>query len=131
MVVTLVLVGTLALLKVRKVKKPSVGQKAKFKRVKDQDSDSNYGTIPGKTGLRRKARAKEERAKAAKQAKQKKKKKKGIKAEFIRVNRLQSNNEYRYILEKSSEHTEVGEYKQYAFNVRRMFNQETSSDAKI
>jgi len=52
--------------KVRKVKKPSVGQKAKFKRVKDWDSDSDYGTVPSKTGLRRKARAKEERAKVAK-----------------------------------------------------------------
>ena len=49
-------------LKKKKVKKPSIGQKAKFKRVKKRDLDSNNGIIYNKTRPRRKARGKEERA---------------------------------------------------------------------
>jgi len=110
--------------KVRKVKKPSVRQKAKSKRVKDGDSEPDDGNVRGKTGPRRKARAKEERAKEAKQAEKKKENKKGTKAKFIRVDRLWSTDEHRYVLKKSREHTEAGEYAQYAFNVRRKFNWE-------
>ncbi len=111
-------------LKKKRVKKPGVGQKAKFKRAKDRDSDSDDGIVHGKTRPRRKAHGKEERAKEAKQAEKKKKKKKGTKAEFIRVDRLWSKDEHRYVLKKSSENTEAGEYEQYAFNVRRMFDWE-------
>lgn len=110
--------------KVRKVKKSSVRQKVKFKRVKDGNSESDDDNVRGKTEPRRKARAKEERAKEAKQAEKKKENKKGIKAKFIRVDRLWSTNEHRYVLKKSSEHIEAGEYAQYAFNVRRKFNWE-------
>ncbi len=102
-------------LKKKRVKKPSVGQKAKFKRAKERDSDSDDGIVHGKTRPRRKARGKEERAQE---------KKRGTKAEFIRVDRLWSNDEHRYVLKKSSEHTEAGEYEQYAFNVRRIFDWE-------
>jgi len=97
--------------KVRKVKKSSVVRKANSKRVKDRDSDSNSVSVNGKTRAGRKIRAKNEKAKDIKQANKKKKKKKGTKAEFIRVNRLWSKDKHRYILEKSSEHTEAGEYK--------------------
>ncbi len=67
-------------------------------------------------------RTKKEKAKDARQADKKKEKKKGTEAKFIRVNRLWSKDEHRYVLEISSEHTEAGEYEQYAFNVRRMFD---------
>lgn len=110
--------------KVRKVKKSSVRQKVKFKRVKDEDFESDDGNVRGKTGLRRKARAKKKRAKEAKQTEKKKKNKKDIKAKFIRVDRLWSTDEHRYVLKKSSEHIEAGEYAQYVFNVRRKFNWE-------
>lgn len=108
--------------KVRKVKTSSVVRKAKSKRAKDGDSDSDVVSAYGKTGAGGKMRAKKEKAKDAKQADKKKKKKKGTKAEFIRVDRLWSKDEHRYVLEKSSEQTEAGEYEQYAFNVRRMFD---------
>jgi len=86
-------------------------RKANSKRVKDRDSDSNSVSVNGKTRAGRKIRAKNEKAKDIKQANKKKKKKKGTKAEFIRVNRLWSKDKHRYILEKSSEYTEAGEYK--------------------
>lgn len=108
--------------KVRKVKKPSMSHKIKSERAKDWDSDSDDGIVHGKTGPRRKARAKE-RTKEAKQAK-KNKKKKGTKAEFIRVDHLWDEDKHRFVLKKSSEHVEAGEYEQYAFNVRRSFDWE-------
>lgn len=69
--------------KVRKVKKPSVRQKVKSKRVKDGDSESDDGNVRGKTGPRRKACAKEERVREAKQAEKRKENKKGTKAKFM------------------------------------------------
>lgn len=109
--------------KVRKVTKPSMSHKIKSERAKDWDSDSDDCIVHGKTGPRRKARAKE-RTKEAKQTEKKKKRKKGTKAEFIRLDHLWNEDKHRYVLEKSSEHVEAGEYEQYAFNVRRMFDWE-------
>ena len=48
----------------------------------------------------------------------------GTKADFIRVDRLWSKDEHRYVVKKSSEHTEAGEYEQFAFKVRRKFDWE-------
>ncbi|KAK3169312.1 hypothetical protein OEA41_008695 [Lepraria neglecta] len=48
----------------------------------------------------------------------------GTNADFIRLDHLWSNDKHRYVLEKSSEHTEAGKYEQYAFNVRRSFDWE-------
>ncbi len=108
--------------KVRKVKKSSVRQKVKFKRVKDENFESDDDNVRDKTELRRKTCVKKKRVKEAKQTEKKKKNKKDIKAKFIRVDRLWSTNEHRYVLKKSSEHIEADEYAQYIFNVRRKFN---------
>lgn len=110
--------------KIRKVKKLSVRQKVKFKRVKDENFEPDDDNVRDKTELRRKTYVKKKRVKEAKQTEKKKKNKKDIKAKFIRVDRLWSTNEHRYVLKKSRKHIEADEYAQYVFNVRRKFNWE-------
>ena len=60
--------------------------------------------------------------KAAKKAEAKRKKLKGTKLEFVRVDRLWDYDKHAYITRQTRADTESGEYDEYVFNVRRIFN---------
>lgn len=51
-----------------------------------------------------------------------KKKTQGIKADFTRVDRVYNKNQYRFILQQSSEKSEADKFRQYALIVRRVFD---------
>ncbi len=57
-----------------------------------------------------------------KKKKKGKKMKKGAKTDFVRVDRLWSKREHRYVLKASCEGAEVGEFEEYSFNVCRRFD---------
>lgn len=61
-------------------------------------------------------------AKAAQRAEAKRKKLKGTKMEFVRVDRLWDYDRHAYITRETRADTESGEYDEFVFNVRRMFN---------
>ena len=63
-------------------------------------------------------------AKAAKKAEAKRKKLKGTKLEFVRVDRLWDYDKHAYITRETRADTESGEYDEFVFNVRRIFNWE-------
>lgn len=68
------------------------------------------------------ARQAKKDATAAKKAEVKRKKLKGTKLEFVRVDRLWDYDKHAYITRQSRTDTESGEFDQYVFNVRRIFD---------
>ncbi len=70
---------------------------------------------PSSTQLKKEARA-------AKKAEAKRKKLKGTKLEFVRVDRLWDYDKHAYITRETRADVESGEYDEYVFNVRRIFN---------
>ena len=61
-------------------------------------------------------------AKATKKAEARRKKLKGTKLEFVRVDRLWDYDQHAYITRETRADSESGEYDEYVFNVRRIFN---------
>ena len=70
-------------------------------------------------------------AKAAKKAEAKRKKLKGTKLEYVRVDRLWDYDRHAYITRETRADTEPGEYDEFAFNVRRIFNWENKHVATV
>ena len=50
------------------------------------------------------------------------KRQKGSRADYVRLDRVWSNLEHRFLLQRSREDTETGKFEHYAFNVRRKFD---------
>ena len=70
-------------------------------------------------------------AKAAKKAEAKRKQLKGTKLAFVRVDRLWDYDKHAYITRETRAGTESGEYDEYVFNVRRIFNWENKHTSTV